>query len=770
MKIAILTFFESENYGTVLQAYATQKYLEQFVEKIVGEFVLMSKLKGNSNVVSYEDHQVIKHEDGIGWDILIRMELLNPLLPYAYAHPFARRDIIRLGIDICKALELCQKYNVIHRDIKPENIFVSDNGDFKLGDFGIARTIDRSVSALSKKGTYNYMAPEVYRGVEYGFSVDLYSLGIVLYRLLNKNRVPFLPPPPEPITFRGREEALAKRMNGEPFPAAVHAQGRLAEIIQKACAFDPKERYSSPAQMRQELESILYDEEDASLIYPDGDEIALMENQYASRTPKVIVTQTEVPETPDGNDKTESVFGGVPKNRLDLSRTESVFGGGIPAEEATSRTESIFGAPPAKKAKKAVASSAKKTSASSSKKGIIIAVAAVLVLAAAAGGWYFSAQKKAQKRTEEVSRQYVQLMQTGMELCEQDPATAKEHFLQAQTLMPEEVEPKISYAYAMYCGEEYEACITYIEDDLALGKAYEIDVQSQLSEILGAAYYEQKDYAQAASFFRLSTAGGDITVAAQRDYAVSLGKLKDFDAADEVLQQMIAAGADDMVTMYVQAEVDYAQEEYLEAEDGFRTVLDYSTDQKLQIRAMRSLAELYRDCAALVRLNESPIQYPATKEAELLSDGIVKFGLRYDSTLWEMLALAYFEAAHTDPDAWDMLSKSADCFNRVIELGLQKEYLYSNMYTVYYELARYGDAEEVLQRYEAAFPQDHMPHALRGMMLITIENSKAQSQRDYSKAVKEYEIAGTMLRSSDDTTYYQQLGSLLDQLREGGWM
>ena len=51
------------------------------------------------------------------------MELLHPLLPYVYQHPMARRDIIRLGIDICKALELCQRYNIIHRDIKPENIF-----------------------------------------------------------------------------------------------------------------------------------------------------------------------------------------------------------------------------------------------------------------------------------------------------------------------------------------------------------------------------------------------------------------------------------------------------------------------------------------------------------------------------------------------------------------------------------------------------------------------------------------------------------------------
>ena len=280
----------------------------------------------------------------------------------------------------------------------------------------------------------------------------------------------------------------------------------------------------------------------------------------------------------------------------------------------------------------------------------------------------------------------------------------------------------------------------------------------------------RQDYAAAASFFRLSTAGGDITVAAQRDYAVALGKLKDFEAADQVLQEMIAAGAEDLVTAYVQAEVDYAREEYLAAESGFLAVLEGAEDAKLQVRALRSLAELYRDCAALEQLGSSPISCAATKEARLLADGIAKFGLQYDSTLWEMLAMACFEAAHTDPGAEGMLEQSAEAVERVLELGVQKEYLYSNLYTVYYELGRYDDAQEVLVRYEAAFPDDYMPHALRGMMLIAIENGKEQAQRDYAAAAAEYELAGSMLRSDDDTTYYQQLGSLIEQLSSGGWL
>ena len=101
-----------------------KQYFYSVVEDIGRECAIMSRLKGTGNIVSYEDHAVLRHPDGIGWDILIRMELLHPLLPYVYQHPMARRDIIRLGIDICKALELCQRYNIIHRDIKPENIFI----------------------------------------------------------------------------------------------------------------------------------------------------------------------------------------------------------------------------------------------------------------------------------------------------------------------------------------------------------------------------------------------------------------------------------------------------------------------------------------------------------------------------------------------------------------------------------------------------------------------------------------------------------------------
>ena len=734
-----------------------ETYFHGIVEDLVHEFAIMFKLKGTTNIVSCEDLRVLEHPDGIGWDILIRMELLHPLLPYVYQHPMARRDIIKLGIDICKALELCQRYNIIHRDIKPENIFISDNGDYKLGDFGIARTIERTTSGLSKKGTYSYMAPEVYAGREYGFSVDTYSLGLVLYRMLNKNRGPFLPQPPEAITFSSREQALVRRISGEALPRPFYGEGRLGEIVLKACAFDPKDRYSSPQQLRQELEAILYKAQDAALIYPDGDELRLETNRYATETPHHS-------KRTDSDGKTESVFSGSRTNTSSSNGTRGVF-------DQSNGTLGVFDnidgddTSPVQREKKPVS------------KVLIWVLIFAVGTAIALGGFfaYHTHQKKEAAQItaaqEQQQEQYQTLMQRGTELCTEDPEQALECFQQAQALYPEEAAPYVSYAYTLYCAQDYERCISYIEDELGLGKAYDIAAQSQLSEILGAAYFECADYAAAASFFRLSTAGGDITVNAQRDYAVSLGRLGDIDAADEILGQMYAAGASGDVTDYVQAEIDYAKKEYLEAENGFQNVLDQTQDISLQKRALRSLAEVYRDCAALVRTGSSPIANPATKAVEVLANGIETYGLRYDSTIWEMLALAYFEAYHTDTSVpQSYLRKAGECFNRVLELGVTKSYLYSNLYTIYYELQEYDLAAQTLSDYAEQYPNDYEPYAFRAMLYITLENQKAQSARNYSAAVEAYEKAGQLLRSDDDATYYQQLQSLIQQLQKEGWI
>ena len=79
----------------------------------------------------------------------------------------------------------------------------------------------------------------------------------------------------------------------------------------------------------------------------------------------------------------------------------------------------------------------------------------------------------------------------------------------------------------------------------------------------------------------------------------------------------------------------------------------------------------------------------------------------------------------------------------MLELGVVKSYLYSNLYTIYYELQEYELAEQTLDAYSAQYPKDYEPYAFRAMLYITLENQKTQSARDYSAAVEAYEKPGS---------------------------
>lgn len=236
---------------------STKDYFREMVDDVVEEIRLMISFKGIQNIVSVEDFRVVEKEDEIGWNIYIRMELLTPFNSYISDKRLSERDVIKFGIDIATALELCARKDVIHRDIKPENIFINDFGYYKLGDFGIARKLENKTAGLSAKGTPNYMAPEVAHSEKYDTRADIYSLGIVLYRLLNDNKLPFLPEGKQIFSHIERKEAIEKRLNGEAMPAPCRASAPMAHLVLKACEYRCENRFSSATELKNALIQVL---------------------------------------------------------------------------------------------------------------------------------------------------------------------------------------------------------------------------------------------------------------------------------------------------------------------------------------------------------------------------------------------------------------------------------------------------------------------------------------------------------------------------------
>lgn len=254
---------DAEGYESVLQDYgydkaATQAHFEKMVEGITAEINTLLELskKDNRHIVAYYDHDIQRSDAPLCFDIFLRMEYLTPLTRHVRRKGFTLGEVIKLGLNMCDALSLCHNSGVMHRDIKEANIFISENGNFKLGDFGVAKAVFEATQAGSIKGTASYMAPEIYLREPYDSSVDIYSLGIVLYKLLNNQRLPFMPDAPATFTVDDRNLAETRRLKGEVPPLPANARNKLGEIVVKACSAKT-DRYTKAEEFKFDLQSFL---------------------------------------------------------------------------------------------------------------------------------------------------------------------------------------------------------------------------------------------------------------------------------------------------------------------------------------------------------------------------------------------------------------------------------------------------------------------------------------------------------------------------------
>jgi len=242
---------------------------EEVYSRFIREAQAVAKLN-HPNIVSIYD--IGKEDDKLFFvcEFVDGMSLRELMETY----PEGKCDIqtvLKVGIDICRALQYAHSQGILHRDVKPENVLITEDGTAKLNDFGLAKMLGQP--SLTEEGiivgTVAYVAPEIALGKDADTRSDLYSFGAVLYEMMT-GRPPFLGEDSVKIIFSHIHDYPVSPSKLNPkIPQA------FAECIMKLMEKDPAKRYQSAA--------------DLLMVLRDIAEVFLREVYVPSHKPSVVV-------------------------------------------------------------------------------------------------------------------------------------------------------------------------------------------------------------------------------------------------------------------------------------------------------------------------------------------------------------------------------------------------------------------------------------------------------------------------------------------------
>lgn len=230
--------------GAVSSEADAHRYYSSLVKDMKAELLQLNNIKNASGLLKVRGYQVDQKIIGVGYDVYILADYCQPLPAYLNDTPISKLQALNLAIDLCSSLEQLRSGGLIHKDVKPSNVYLGDNHHFVLGDLGLVKKSELEYTSMPDQLLSPYTAPEVLpEDAHLSETMDIYSVGMILYEIYNGGLLPL----DDDGTFNRKDEEL---------PAPAYADLALAEIILRACAYDPEGRYQDPAEMKQAL--ILY--------------------------------------------------------------------------------------------------------------------------------------------------------------------------------------------------------------------------------------------------------------------------------------------------------------------------------------------------------------------------------------------------------------------------------------------------------------------------------------------------------------------------------
>lgn len=273
--------------------------LKEVRRDILGSIKYLQQSDIGEYFASYEDYSFIPSKDCKTLTLQIRMEWLMSLSEVTAQTSLSEDEILRLAINVCRCLEKCRLMDYVYSNLKPANIFITPKR-CKLGDFGNFGNYEPQNMNISMRKTQEYMAPELIKNGEVNLTSDTYSLGLIIYSLLNGNRLPFIPRYAKNVGINDITTAIDKRCNNYIFPDPDNGSEAIRKIVAKACSFSPASRYQSPTEMKRDLIYVLRKQEELLGISTPGREAKIIEEDRPEEQKPVSVEGIKTYEYDDG--------------------------------------------------------------------------------------------------------------------------------------------------------------------------------------------------------------------------------------------------------------------------------------------------------------------------------------------------------------------------------------------------------------------------------------------------------------------------------------
>ena len=236
-------------------------YFHELAKSVEAEALFLQRLGKLDGFLPFESWDIVPMEEGkLGYEVHLVSTYKRSLEKYMRRNPVTHLEAVNLGLDLCQALAICRRAGFLYVDLKPSNVFMSKGREFRIGDLGFVDLESLKYTSLPAKYRSPYTPPEVLDDLKtLNETIDTYALGMILYQVYNNGNLP---------------QALKDPAHSYPTPS--NADYEVAEIIAKALAPNPKDRWQDPMEMGQAL-------------------IAYMQRNTVNNTP-IVPPAAELPE------------------------------------------------------------------------------------------------------------------------------------------------------------------------------------------------------------------------------------------------------------------------------------------------------------------------------------------------------------------------------------------------------------------------------------------------------------------------------------------